>query len=425
MSYRSYPAYKHSGVEWLGEVPEHWDVVPLKWISFCMSGNGLPAEKIQPESAGDANIPVIGGNGLMGYATQASVKDTVLAIGRVGALCGNVHLIHPPAWITDNALVLKPLATRLDSGYLRALLHARNLNELASTTAQPLITGSQVSNQRVVSPPLAEQKAIAAFLDIECARIDTLIERQNRLIELLQEKRQALITQAVTRGLNADVPLKHSGVEWLGEVPEHWIIGALKRNWTVIDCKHRTAEYVDAGVPIVSTTEVKSGYLTLEGSRMTTEADYIAMTDGRRPKRGDIVYSRNASVGSAAYVDTDERFCLGQDVCLITSQRQSQLYLMFQLISTFVLAQLEAAMVGSTFRRINVEALTSFLVCCPPPLEQEEIAQHLKKCTHQVDSLIAKAQRSIELMQERRSALISAAVTGKIDVRKHSEQRTH
>ena len=196
MSLPRYPEYKPSGVEWLGEVPEHWRVVPMRWAAKCCSGGGLSSNEVESVSDDEHAVPVIGGNGLMGYTDQKNVVHSLLAVGRVGALCGNVHLVHSPAWITDNALVLDPDPLIFDLQFLSMALQSRNLNDIASKTAQPLITGTQVSDQRIPCPQLFEQTQIAAFLDRETAKIDELVAEQRQLMELLKEKRQAVISHA-------------------------------------------------------------------------------------------------------------------------------------------------------------------------------------------------------------------------------------
>jgi type I restriction enzyme S subunit len=268
----------------------------------------------------------------------------------------------------------------------------------------------------VPAPP--EQRVIAAFLDRQTAKIDTLIAKKDRLIELLQEKRAALISRAVTKGLDPSAPMKDSGVEWLGEIPAHWKVEELNRHWQIIDCKHRTASYVDEGIHIVSTTEVKPGRLDLSQTRKTTYEEYMNLTEGNRlPRRGNIIYTRNASLGSAAYVDTDEPFCMGQDVCLINSYDQNQLFLNYQLNSPVVIQQLEALMVGATFRRINVGQIKKFVIIRPPKEEQQQIAKYLDGVSERIDILVAKINGSMEKLKEYRTTIISAAVTGKIDVR--------
>lgn len=192
------PELKDSGVDWLGPVPTAWKVIPLKWRARCSSGDGIATEDVDPNESAESGIPVIGGNGLMGYAAKSNIDRQVIVIGRVGALCGNVHIVNPLAWITDNALVLRPKAEAFDNRYLAHVLRFRNLNDIAAKTAQPLITGSQVRDQRVPCPPMHEQIAIADFLDSKCLALDGLIGATETAIALLTEYRQALITSAVT-----------------------------------------------------------------------------------------------------------------------------------------------------------------------------------------------------------------------------------
>jgi len=189
---------KDSGVEWLGEVPDYWRVIPLRWAAKCCSGDGLSSAEISSIGDDEHMVRVIGGNGLMGYTNQAKTTYSLLAIGRVGALCGNVHIVHSPAWITDNALVLDPDPSIFDLGFLSLTLRSRNLNDIASKTAQPLITATQVSDQRIPCPPLSEQQLIASYLSKQSEQFDTLSTEAQRAIDLLQERRSALISAAVT-----------------------------------------------------------------------------------------------------------------------------------------------------------------------------------------------------------------------------------
>jgi type I restriction enzyme S subunit len=269
-------------------------------------------------------------------------------------------------------------------------------------------------------PSPQEQTTIATFLDRETAKIDALIAEQERLIALLAEKRQAVISHAVTKGLDPTVPMKDSGVEWLGAVPEHWETGALKHFWSVTDCKHVTAEFVDEGIPLASIREVQSVYVDLSNAKKTTEEFYVLLTEGgRKPIPGDIIYGRNASVGEAAMVsEAHEKFAMGQDVCLLRSTDfHDTRFMHYQLRSLVVIEQLEVLMVGATFRRINVDNIRTFIVGIPPFEEQISIADYLDKESANFHALMNEARRAIDLLKERRSALISAAVTGKIDVR--------
>ncbi len=188
---------KDSGIEWLGVVPEHWEVSHLRWFISLKSGEGLSDSQFSKETLDEDSYPVIGGNGTMGYSKHFNTTQKAFAIGRVGALCGNVHFLKEKCWITDNALKVSKWEGFNDS-YFEYMLRAANLNQYANQSAQPLITGEQVKALPVPRLPLKEQKRIAAYLDKETAKSDTLIEKCETAIELLKERRTALISAAVT-----------------------------------------------------------------------------------------------------------------------------------------------------------------------------------------------------------------------------------
>ena len=265
-----------------------------------------------------------------------------------------------------------------------------------------------------------EQTQIAAFLDHETAKIEALIAKQQRLIALLEEKRQAVISHAVTKGLNPDAPLRPSGIDWLGDVPAHWEVKSLKHIGNVTDCKHITAEFVDDGYPLASIAEVKGWSVDLATAKKTTKKFYDSLIDGgRMPIVDDIIYSRNATVGAAAIVQNDmPKFAMGQDVCLIRLFSEILPMLVLHILKSKVVEQqLELAMIGSTFKRINVEEIRNFRFAVPPSDEQATILAELEKISSKFATLIVKADAAAVLLKERRTALISAAVTGKIDVR--------
>jgi len=267
-------------------------------------------------------------------------------------------------------------------------------------------------------PKMRTQRAIANFLDRKTAAIDGLIEKKQRLLALLDEKRAALINQAVTKGLDPDVPMKDSGVPWIGEIPAHWCTMEMRRAWSVRDCKHRTPDYVDSGYPVVSTTEVKPGRLDLSTAcRHVNGNDFLEMTSGDRlPARGDLIYSRNASLGAAAFVETSEPFTMGQDVVLIRSVDQNQLFLSYFLNHLPGRTQVELACIGSTFKRINVGQIRELVITVPPGREQDTIAVALDTICLDLKSTSRRIERQMLLLHEYRQALITAAVTGQIDI---------
>jgi type I restriction enzyme S subunit len=278
-------------------------------------------------------------------------------------------------------------------------------------------------------PPLDEQKTLSDFLDDETGRIDLLINEKQELIDRLKEKRSALISRTVTRGLppeaaraaglSVDPPLKPSGIGWLGDIPTHWEAAQLRRKSHVIDCKHRTVPFIDDGIPVASIREVHDFEVNLTNAKQTSDEEYLALIEGgRRPRVGDIIYSRNATVGDAALVTTTERFCMGQDVCLIRAPKQIPKFLLYLFRAEPLIQQVESLMIGSTFRRINVGQIQTFWICVPPVTEQIAIVAFLDTETAKLDGLTVKIESAIERLQEYRAALINAAVTGKIDLRK-------
>lgn len=189
---------KDSEVEWLGRVPAHWKVLALKWRARVRSGDGISPLLIEAEPTAERVIPVVGGNGTMGYTDQSNTSPPFIAIGRVGALCGNVHRIEELTWVSDNALILDVQKESFDLAYLEHVLRTRNLNEISDKSAQPLITGSKVTGQYLPCPCLAEQQTIASFVDSTLAQFDALTLRGEQGIALLKERRSALISAAVT-----------------------------------------------------------------------------------------------------------------------------------------------------------------------------------------------------------------------------------
>jgi type I restriction enzyme S subunit len=272
-------------------------------------------------------------------------------------------------------------------------------------------------------PPLDEQRQIAAFLDRETAKIDALVAKMERLIELLQEKRTALINHAVTKGLDPNVPMKDSGVEWLGQIPAHWVLKRLMH----LTQTRRPIMYgivlpgpsVDDGVPIVKGGDVTLPRLRLELLSRTTRD--IESGYARSRLRGcDIVYAIRGTIGMAELVPAElEGANLTQDAARVAPRTNlNHKWLLYTLKSVSVFAQLDAGATGATIRGINIRDLKRASVPLPPDGEQVEIAEYLDSEVEQLDALVAKVSDGIDKLCEYRTTLISAAVTGKIDVRK-------
>ncbi|MEK7836647.1 MAG: restriction endonuclease subunit S, partial [candidate division NC10 bacterium] len=301
-------------------------------------------------------------------------------------------------------------------------LSGLDLARLANPGAVPSVNEGQMRDTPVVLPPGDEQRAIAAFLDRETARIDGLVAKKERLVELLQEKRTALITRAVTKGLDPNVPMKDSGIEWLGKIPAHWEV---KRLWHLTPSDRRImygivlpGPNVDDGVPIVKGGDVSAGRLRLDRLNRTTseiESGYVRS----RLRGGDLVYAIRGSIGEVAIVPGElEGANLTQDAARIAFTTATHgPWLLHALKAAAVFAQLEAGALGATIRGVNIRDLKRASIPVPPRVEQEAIASFLERETARIDALVAKVGDAIERLKELGTAFISAAVTGKIDVR--------
>ena len=436
MSFPEYPEYRDSDAEWLGKVPKHWKVAAIKWLSPVLRG-ASPRPIDNPIYFDD--------DGEYGWVRIADVtaskdgqlKETTQRLSVIGASL-SVKLESGKLFLSIAGSVGKPCINRIKACIHDGFVYFPLLNidqrllyrifELGSCFGGLGKMGTQlnlntdtVGGILIAIPSGVELGNILRFIDHETAKIDTLIHEQKRLIELLQEKRQAMISHAVTKGLDPSVPMKDSGVEWLGVVPAHWDLGHLKHKWSVIDCKHVTADFVDDGYPLASIREVQSRYVDLSSAKKTTHAFYTCLIgEGRKPTLGDLIVSRNATVGEVAEVTEDHpEFALGQDVCLLrrNSTGFEPAFLYYTMKSNFIKEQISALVVGSTFKRINVEQIRHLLIPTPPSQEQQTISRYIDETNAKYYALTSEASKGVVFLAERRSALISAAVTGKIDVR--------
>ena len=284
------------------------------------------------------------------------------------------------------------------------------------------ITKGDLGAIKIATPVQAEQQAIAAHLDRETARIDALIEKKTRFIELLREKRQALITHAVTKGLDPDVKMKDSGVEWLGEVPEHWSVKPLKllvkEGSTISYGIVQPGEPLDEGVPFVQTTNMSSGDFEIENLQKTTP-EIAAGFPRSRLTGGEVILGIRASIGAAFVVPMHlAGVNLSRGVARIDCSSQlSSGFLVAYLSSIAVDGYWQLAKQGSTFNEVSIATVKELLVPVPPCDEQADIEDILSTATARLDSILKKTECSIALLKERRSALITAAVTGQIDLR--------
>jgi len=297
----------------------------------------------------------------------------------------------------------------------------KNTSNLARGATMQRISRGLLGNIRVVTPPFEEQTQIARFLDHETARIDALIEEQQRLIELLKEKRQAVISHAVTKGLDPTVPMKDSGVEWLGEVPAHWALVPFGLAFEYQEGPGIMAvDFRDEGVPLVRISGVQGRWVTLEGCNYLEPSKVKEKWAHFRLDKGDLIISGSASMGLVSEVGEDAAGAVAYTGLIRLKPRANVSIRDFirSVVGSYQFhAQIDLLKAGSTIQHFGPTHLSQMKVVLPPVNEQAQIAAYVDTISVQFDELLGEAENTNALLQERRSALISAAVTGKIDVR--------
>lgn len=275
---------------------------------------------------------------------------------------------------------------------------------------------------RFPTPPPLEQEAISAFLDIETSKIDELVGENRRLIELLKEKRQAVVSHAVTKGLNPDAPMKPSGIEWLGDVPEHWKIISLKYlvSTPIIDGPHESPEKCDEGIPFVSAESASKGFLDFDKIwGYISREDHARFSKRYNPRIGDILMVKlGATTGTSAIVETEQEFSIWVPLAAIRLRPEFQpRFILHVLRSDNLRNAYQLSWTYGTQQTLGLQTISNLRLPIPPREERAQILIYLDAILPLFESLATEAQRAIDLLQERRTALISAAVTGKIDVR--------
>ena len=426
MSFPRYPAYKDSGVEWLGEVPEHWNRTSLKFLADYQ--NGYP---FKPDDRGEDGLPIIRISQLTGddepayYCGQLDERTKVRCGDLLFSWSATIDSYiwnKGDAWLNQHIFRVSPSAEANKKYLYYVIKHvAPKLADFDAHGSTMRHIKKESLGEKVYAPSVFEQGLIATFLDHETAKIDALIAEQQRLIALLQEKRQAVISHAVTKGLNPAIPLKDSGVEWLGEVPEHWEIKQLNKLINKITNGYvgPTRDIlVDDGVRYLQSLHIKN-------NRIVFDTPYYVSREWSLSKEksilrvGDVLIVQTGDIGQSAVVTQEFEDC-NCHALIVVSSRQDLLsgdWLSWILNSTFGRESLLSIQTGALHPHLNCGNVKYIHIPVPPKDEQAAICDHVKLKNQVFDQLISAASSSIDLMKERRSALISAAITGQIDVR--------
>lgn len=439
MSFPRYEKYKDSGIEWLGDVPEHWAVKRLRFVCEMNPSKSELAGMDKAILVSFLPMEAIGDDGSLDLSRERAISEveTGYTFFRDGDVTfakitpcfenGKGALMHGMlngiGFGTTELIVARPKRGETFGKYLHWLFVSSpfmNLGEsyMYGAGGQKRVPDDFVRNFAIAFPPLAEQSAIADLLDRETAKIDVLVEEQRRLIELLKEKRQAVISHAVTKGLNPQAPMKDSGIEWLGEVPANWDICLLKRAFRSVDYGISDSLDSEGVVAILRMGNIENGKVVTDDLKYTNSVDPFLLL-----QPGDLLYNRTNSLDLIGKVG----MFLGSDespvsfasylVRLRTVDESLPDFFAYLLNTEDILGLARAnAFVAIGQCNLNPTRYGQITIAIPPRAEQAAIVKHLNTKIAQLDILTAEASHAIDLLQERRSALISAAVTGKIDI---------
>ncbi|HHJ4223322.1 restriction endonuclease subunit S [Raoultella ornithinolytica] len=439
--YQPYPEYKDSGVEWLGGIPEHWSSTQIKNGFDITLGKMLTKEpkdssyalkhylkaiNIQPEGINISNVEEMWFSPSEIKSLRLKRNDVLISEGGDVGRSAIWNNELPECYIQNainRARALKSSSPNYLYYWMLFLKQSGYIEILCNKATIAHYTAEKVEASPLLLPIKEEQRTIAAFLDYETARIDKLIAQQQRLIELLKEKRQAVISHAVTKGLNPDAPMKDSGVEWLGEVPEHWDVKRLKHFGKVVGgFAFKSSDFVDAGYPVIKISNVShisfdwsdASFLPEEFS--SAHKEYIA-------PRGALIFAMTRPViaGGIKVAQIE-----GHDDLPLVNQRVGFMSIKSEDMAKFVLMSTQSSPFLSQFvnnmtitnqPNISSEGIESIYIPVPPEEEMLSILEHLVCWAAYFEDITSKSILQVSLLQERRTALISAAVTGKIDLR--------
>jgi type I restriction enzyme S subunit len=438
--YRAYPEYKDSGVEWLGDIPKHWTVSKIKFIAPYQVG-WTPPTKNDANFEGEnlwANISDLREKVIHDTAKKISdeaAKAASMDITPIGSLLYSFKLsVGAVSFAGKDMYTNEAIASFLEGAELPLSYLYYVLPKFVIENASTNIYGARILNQELISnammlaPSSQEAEKIANFLDHETAKIDTLIEKQQQLIKLLKEKRQAVISHAVTKGLNPNAPMRDSGVDWLGEVPEHWCGLPLKLLVrTRKGVAFKSDDFCDNGIRVVKASDIKQ--LSVRTSDVFLPEKFVGAYPKAILASGDIILSTvgsnpdviNSAVGQIGMVPQElAGTLLNQNTVVYDPDEKNVIreYLFFVLQMRGYRDYLDLHAHGTANQSsLSIEDMLSFQVSLPPINEQVEICNYLNTQQEKLTALEQRAHESELLLKERRTALISAAVTGKIDVR--------
>lgn len=411
--------YKDSGVEWIGEIPEEWKVIPLKYITKCKDSQRIPIDVTKREHG---RFPYWGAGGITDYVSSYIFDEELVLLGEDAAPFLDkkrdvAFLVNDKIWVNNHIHVLKA-NKNLNASYLRHCLNITQYEEFIFGSVIPKLTQTDMKKIPVTLPPLAEQQRIADFLDTKCGILDRTIDAVIRQIDDLEKYKKALITKTVTKGIckkgEPERAMKDSGVEWIGEVPEEWSIKPFKALAGMKGSSEYTArDIVDEGegAILLSPSNINDNKLNLSKRTYISQKKYDKSTT--KIHRGDLLFTKTASVGKCVIYDSDEPAMPNPQLVVLKNIKCLPKFLYYSMVSDVMQAPAKMYVYGSVIPTISQLNLGRIKIPVPSPEEQQQIADYLDEKCKNIDNRVQKRKQQLEWLKEYKKSLIFDYVTGK------------
>lgn len=407
---KTYREYKDSGVQWIGKVPSHWEILAFK---YCMKiNNGQDYKHILV----DEGYPVFGSGGPFAFASQFIYDGEVVMLGRKGTIDKPLYY-KGKFWTVDTMFYAIP-TKRSVCRFMYYLARTFPFSYYSTATALPSMTQFDLGNNPIALPPLPEQQAIASYLDAKTKSIDDIIAKREKQIELLEEMKSTIISRAVTKGLNPEAQMKDSGIEWIGEIPEGWDVIKTSFLFQLIGSgttpSKNAPNYAEEGLYWLQTGDFNDNYVNDTSKYITDLAVQNCSALTLFPKGCLVIAMYGASIGKLGILNIESY--TNQACCVLGREKNILIKFAFYAYKAGRKALINESRGGGQ-PNISQDIISHFKIPVPPINEQCNVIAYLDSETSKIGTRIAKRRKQIELLQEYKQALITAAVTGKIDVR--------
>lgn len=397
---------KPSHIDWCPMIPDHWEEKRIKDIAFLQSGNSITAM----DFVEDGKFPVYGGNGLRGYTNTYTNEGDYVLIGRQGALCGNINYAHGKFYASEHAVVVYPKKEEITL-WLGETLRTANLNRLSMTAAQPELAVSTLNLQFIPFPPKDERIRIAKYLDKKLSEIDHQVSLLTSKRDAYLRLKKSIINHAVTRGLNPNVKMKDSGIEWIGEVPEHWEVKRLK---DVVECNAKSLGENTPKDSIIKYVEISDVYHVHGINNIQSLMFGEAPSRARRiTQKGDIIISTVRTYLKAIAKIEDDDIIVSTGFAVLHPTKCNGEYLAYYILSESFINRVEMLSKGTSYPAINASDLVSINVLIPPLPEQHAIATYLGDKCAKIDTIVSNLDKQISRYADLKRSLIDEVITGK------------